>query len=387
MIVRWEVLDRTFTTPDPVSIEHLAACHRAVCDNVAGSRDRLHAIASSAASAIWTGAAAQVFTESLGKLPSELDQALRSFATVADALFAYGGELRAVETKIRALAADATDAQTTEAVARAEHAHAVVSGHHAQAAYWEGRVVETEATLADLSGNLDSLLGQVDTLAVACVSRIRQAQGEGIKNSLFTFLERFVLLDLIEPLFMLNLRLDMFAGELIYDAFIKPIVALPGDVAELVEHPSFHTLGLALGDAGSIVGTAALAVAAIVPGADVAAIPALAEYLRATAAGVQGAATASDSFAAITHEPGATWGDAANAALSFGADRVGERLADGSVNGFITVGGGAPIAASGLSRIGADIFGGHAAVSAGQSTILPNRDETSWSLQRVRFTS
>ena len=268
-----EVLGRSFTVPDPDSVASLSASFRTVCINIGDAQHQLGALGSPQAWGDWTGQAADAFGRSVGILPRQLDQAWQSYNTVACALADYAGELSPVVAALGTLAFQAEEAEGTLRATTTARNQAIVQGQDPRITGWDTRLWDAKEAVAAIGDRLSSLLRELDELSAECVALIRQAQHEGIQNNAITDFQRYILQDAAEPLISADVKELVFTAIVLYEAFLKPLIDLPGALFEVFTHPSFQTLGLALGDIGSVIGLVALVVAALAPGPDTVAVP------------------------------------------------------------------------------------------------------------------
>lgn len=331
-----EILGQSFPVPDPDSIASLAASFRAVCTNVGDAESQLSALGSPQAWGEWTGQAADAFARSLGQLPKQLGQAWQSYNTVTWALSEYAAGLGPVVAALGSLAIEAEDAEGTLRGTTIARNQAIAQGQNPRITGWDARLDDARAAVDAIGPRLFSLREDMDGLSAQCASRIRQAQHEGIQNTLITDFDRYVLPDGAVVLRDSATALGV-AASVLYDTFVAPFADLQSDFSKFLADPSLHTMGVALEDVSAVLGLVALVAMAAVPGADLIGAPALAAYLGtgAEAVGDVGMAVSIDSVVVNTvavagHEPDATGSDVAWSALSLGLDGVGVLVGDGA---------------------------------------------------------
>ncbi len=149
--------------PDPLADPRAAELLAAIPDDVATVAASFRAAADRASmtgaglaaaqhDATWTGAAADRFRTSIGRLPGELQHVRAGYSAVADALDAYEPELARVRAAFVRTAAELTDAR---ARARTEH---------------------DRAEMGSLTRRADALLEEFAALRGICRSAIASAQ-------------------------------------------------------------------------------------------------------------------------------------------------------------------------------------------------------------------
>jgi hypothetical protein len=294
-----DVLGRSFSVPDPVIVTALSGSYRAIATEIGDTRSQLSALASPQAAAEWTGLAADTFGGKIGALPGQLGKAWQSYSTVAWALSDYANQLDPVVAALRRLAYEADDAEGALRGTMIARDQVIQQGQDPQATGWNTRLQEATANVGAIEQRLCTLLAELDALSAECVTRIGQAQAEGIQNNLITDFQRYVVQDTLVPYAELQYAEGRIVLTVVYDILVKPFVDLSEDTAKFLAHPSFHTLGVALGDLATVLAIVVMVVGLAVPGLDVAAFPLL--------LGLSAAATASDTVAVATHEKDATW--------------------------------------------------------------------------------
>jgi hypothetical protein len=345
-----DLLGKSFWLPDPDSVSALAGDFAGIRNNIADAQSQLQALRSPGAWAEWTGQAADAFLRCLGQLPGQLSQAEESYATVTAALSGYASGLDPVVSSVRSLVPEAEEAEAVLRSATAALDHARSTGDHASVLYWEPRQRAATETVDGLTSRLGYLLGELDGLASHCVQQIGTAQHQGIQNDAITDFDRYVLMDGGTAAHDAHEAWDITGGVL--DAtFVKPFSSLPGDLENLWNEHDFQALGKVLDDVTGIIGViglAALVVAAVLPGPDAVAVPALVAYLGvsvedAAAAGAVagavagGAATAGvvaggaafdvNSLAYATDESGTSVSQPGYDAVGLAVGELGEEVA------------------------------------------------------------
>jgi hypothetical protein len=338
-----EALGKSFWLPDPDSVSHLAGAFGAIRDNLGETDSQLQALRSPGSWADWTGPAADAFARCLGQLPGQLSQAHESYATVAAALSSYAAGLYPVVNALLSLATEAEEAEGTLRTATAEVDYARHTGNQASVTYWESRVRAASGTVQGLVSRLGYLLGELDGLSTRCVQQIRQAQHEGIQNTLITDFQRYVLMDGGTAVHDAHKAMDI-AGGVLDDMLIKPFTNLPGDWENFITDRNAHTAGLLLGDVGDALGVlglvAAVVAVSILTGGAADVFAGAAVFLGDAALVAHTGALAADSEAVITDEPDVTWWDVGKSALSVVSDGGGEVVGDGMPGVIYGVGSG-----------------------------------------------
>jgi hypothetical protein len=311
-----DVLGRVFSVPDPDSVAALSASYRAVAVDIGNAESGLSALASPQAWAEWTGQAADAFAQKIGALPRQLGQAWQSYNTVAWALADYAGNLQPVVSALSALVFEAENAEGTLSATAAARNQVIQQGQDPEATGWNTRLQDARDTVTAVERRLTALLAELDALAGECVTRVRQAQAEGIENNAVTDVQRYVLMDggtVLADYATLQVDEAKIIWNIGDDLLVRPFVQFGHDLNEWRQHPSWETFGEALGAIGGVLGLLSL----LVPG--------LGEFV----APVLAAALIADVVAADKHEHGAGRGQIEGAAFDFALAGVGSALQGG----------------------------------------------------------
>lgn len=334
-----DLLGKSFWLPDPDSVSALAGDFAGIRNNIADAQSQLQALRSPGAWAEWTGQAADAFLRCLGQLPGQLSQAEESYATVAAALSGYATGLDPVVSSVRSLVPEAEEAEAVLRSATAALDDARSTGDHASVLYWEPRQRAATETVDGLTSRLGYLLAELDGLASHCVQQIGTAQHHGIQNDAITDFDRYVLMDGGTAVHDAHEALDITGGVL-DGTFVQPFSNLPGDLENLWNKHDLSALGTLLDDVTGIlgvIGLVGLVVAAVLPGTDAVAVPALVGYLAVAAGdaeavgaagGVVGAAAFDvNSLAYATDEPDTSLAQPGYDALGLATAELGEDVA------------------------------------------------------------
>lgn len=223
-----EVLGYAVRLPDPDAVEEVADHCRQIRDRIADSSARLRA-AQRGDWSLWRGGAADAFRSAQDGLPADLDRAWASYRTVAETLRTYAGGLR--EWVAHALRIDAAAQDLTEQLARTGAGRQAAAAAGQDTSALDARIQAMSSELGGLRNALEDLVEtDLRDLAAACVRGVHAAQDAGIKNDFWSFVQRYVVDDVVEKI------------------VVKPLTSLPRDVADFAAHPSLARLGHLLGD-------------------------------------------------------------------------------------------------------------------------------------------
>ena len=304
-----DVLGQEVSVPDPDAIESLAGHYRAVGGQIGSVRDDLRGVDRDTT---WTGAAADAFRKDLGELPGELDKACTSYGEIAATMSWYGSAVREWLGGFRGTTQQANDVShelrlTEASIEQASAAGTSTSALQARADSLRGELDQLQGRLAALSGD------DLPALARGCVDGIRRAQDAGIKDSFLGWTDQYVVHDVLGTV-----------ATLADDLIVKPFADLPGDLAELAEHPSWAHLGEVLGDVAGIVAIAGMAFG-------------LTEFLIPAMLALDVARTGTDAVAAAEGE--GSWLTVATDGVSLATDGVGGIAGRGAGEGDAAIGG------------------------------------------------
>jgi hypothetical protein len=325
-----DILGRSFTVPDPGDVADLSVSYRAVCASIEEANGQLGALSSPQARGEWAGPAADAFARSIGRLPGQLDQAGQSYHAAAWALSEYASGLGPVVAALATLAYQAEEAQGHLTAVTTAREQVIQQGQDPGTTGWDARQQDAQAAVDDLRGRLSSLLDEMNSLSAECVTRIRQAQREGIQNNPITDFERYVLPAAAVAWHDAGQAVKV-TGDVLDALFVKPLVT---DVDNFRRGDwSWENIGKTLGDIGFDLGIALLVVGLFVSGVGEVATPFM--------LGLGVLTTGAEGMAAAEHEPGASWGQVgasafwdvalpfAGGALGGGVAKDGQDLADG----------------------------------------------------------
>jgi len=151
---------------------------------------------------------------------------------------------------------------------------------------WDARVTAARAVIDGLQAQARTQQAEMEALATRCVAQINQAMPGGHKNrSLLGWLGHDAA------------AVVHGAVGVADDLFVRPFTGLGHEAGKLVDHWTWEDVGKTLGDVAGVLG-----VVALIPGADVLAVPALIV--------VSGFAAGADLAAREEHERGATFTEA-----------------------------------------------------------------------------
>ncbi len=321
MTVYLEIFGQSFTTPDPDSVASLSARYSGLCATIADAKAGLDGIGSPAASAGWTGQAADTFASKLSNLPGQLEQAWQSYDALARALSGYAGSLRPVVSALTSLASAAEEAEGTLSATQIAREQAIRQGEPSASTVWDARVNDAQAVVDQLKRRQSALLAELRSCSSACVRQVEQAAHESIHSDLITDL-RHDLTDIGRVLWRMDddefhfaftavKDLAEFGFTVGKDLYFDPILDLFKDEIAFIRNPSWVNLGQYLDAISSV-----LAIAALV-------FPPLG--LAALAVG--GLGLAANEFAAEEGEE--SWTDVESDAVGVALSAVSEGLADG----------------------------------------------------------
>jgi uncharacterized protein YukE len=241
-----EVLGEQVPLPDPDAIEDLANHYGQVRDQIGEVQEQLQGADQDTT---WTGAAADAFRQGLGDLPGELTKAHNSYNDMAITLSAYADGVRSWVGQYRSLAQQANDVDCE--LEQAKYALQQAKATGADTTSLQARVDSLNDELSSLRSQLSHLVdSEFHALADTCVQGIRQAESAGISNTFWEGLCEFFD-GVAEGL--------VAVGKFVYNAVIKPIENLPGDIVNVCEHPGdLSAWSQFLGDASSLIATASL---------------------------------------------------------------------------------------------------------------------------------
>ena len=291
-----DVAGTVITVPGPDEIVTLSGRFQAMGGALADAQDQLSALASPQAWNQWTGQAAGAFGQTIGQLPGQLAAAQESYHAVAAALSDYAGQLRPVVATLSSLAARAEEAVGNLKATQTARDEVFQQVPDPSLAGWDTRVTVARAVVDGLQAQVRAQQSEMGTLATRCVTRISQALPGGRKKSLLGTLGHDVA------------ALTQGAAGALDDLTIHPLADLWDRAGKLGGQWTWENIGKTLGDVADVLG-----IIALIPGADVVAVPALIV--------VSGVAAGADLAAREEHEAGATYTDAgfaaAGAALGF----------------------------------------------------------------------
>jgi uncharacterized protein YukE len=244
-----EVLGEQVPLPDPDAIEDLAGHYGQVRDQIGSVQDQLQGADQDIT---WTGAAADAFRKGLGDLPGELVKAHNSYSDMAITLSAYASGVRSWVDQYQSLARQANDVDCE--LEQAKYALQQAKATGADTTSLQARVDSLNDELSSLQRQLSHLVdSELHALASTCVQGIRQAEHAGISNSYSFWGSICEIFDDIG-----EAMVDV--GDFVYDAIIKPIASLPGDIVNVCEHPDdLSAWSSLLGDTGTLIGVVSLA--------------------------------------------------------------------------------------------------------------------------------
>jgi uncharacterized protein YukE len=287
-----DVLGRTFNVPDPVAVAALARSYRGIAQEAGDAQAKLTALASPQAWAGWTGQAADTFSQKIGVLPGQLGKACDSYGRVAWALTDYAAQLEPVVSALTALVNQASDAQGTLDYTVAARDRALQQGQDPQATGWDAQVAAAQAEVSYFGARLAGLLDKLSALSQQCVTRIRQAQAEGIQHNAITDLQVTGLIAGKVGIGAVNVVKNV--GD---DLLVHPFTQLAHDIAAFDPARPWESWGKIAGDLAGVVGLLAV-------------IPVVGEVAGPLALVMAGAAVAMDAAAVAAHEKGASWSQA-----------------------------------------------------------------------------
>lgn len=315
-MTQYDVLGRMFNVPDPVAVAALARSYRGIAQEAGDAQAKLTALASPQAWGSWAGQAADTFSQKIGVLPAQLGKACESYGSVAWALTDYAAQLEPVVSALTMLVTQAADAQGALDYTVAARDRALQQGQDPQASGWDARVAAAQADVGYFGGRLSALLDQLDGLSHQCVTRIRQAQAEGIQNNAITDLQ--VAGIVTGQVVVGAAKVVENVGE---DLFVHPFTKLEEDLQTFDPHRPFESIAAVSRDLASALGVVALVAGLAVPGLDAAVFPIL--------LGLSLAATTADVGAELTHESGAKLSDLGWDALSCATSSMRQILGAG----------------------------------------------------------
>ena len=246
------------TVPEPDEIASLSGRFQAMGDALADSHDQLSMLASPQAWSQWTGEAAEAFGQAAGQLPGQLAAAQESYHAVAAALSDYACQLRPVVAALSSLGAQADEAAGNLNAMQATRNQAFQQAPDLSLAGWDARVTAARAVIDGLQAQARALQAEMAALATRCVARIDQAMPGGHKSKSF--------------LGWLGHDAAAVAGGVAGvadDLFVQPFTGLWHDAGTLAGQWTWENIGKTLGHVAEV-----LSFIALIPGADVVAVPA-----------------------------------------------------------------------------------------------------------------
>jgi hypothetical protein len=235
---------------DPDEVAALSRELRRIADHVAECKDQLSA---AAGNVDWSGEAADAYRDKLGSLPGELEKVHVSYQGVCWALSSYESSLRDLRGRSGRAGRRANDAQgRIEMVARAKRSG---QPHDPR---WDAEEQAARDDLHSAQRDAGNVHQEFEDAVRTCCNRIRGASDAGIRNSLGSGFERYVVDD--AGGFVRDAAVDTagFLRDVAVDT-AHAFVDLAPALVNLAEHPlSADAWSRALDDATTVLWVASI---------------------------------------------------------------------------------------------------------------------------------
>jgi uncharacterized protein YukE len=193
-MVDWSPFGGNPVPGDPVQVKVLASAFHNFAHDVDSQNSLLKALKADT-TGVWEGPAADAFRPHLDDLPPKLDKLVTSYREAGDALVTYAPKLAHAQDEALAALHKATEAmarlgqaktnKANQDAANKRAADAATPDHPAPTVIqpdYGAAITQAQADLNKAHSDKDAAVSDARSAAKACVSAIKQAANDGIKN-------------------------------------------------------------------------------------------------------------------------------------------------------------------------------------------------------------